>query len=185
MMSWVSNTSSPSSVKTVTWCNTCRTSTQRTDTLTDRTSSPSSTQCIQSMWAIWLLTPTAPGLRRMARPKSMTRWSSMKSGWRNSRACRLYPVSQIQILTVTESRGRVLHLLKESTKPVPKQKKRRTIEALSFRPNMFSKPAIPSQLMPSNAPDKHGGSEETKDPIRSKRNKTPINSLLWLKRSLQ
>ena len=68
-------------------------------------------------------------------------------------------------------------MLKEKTKPVPKQKKRRTIEALAIPEEMASVPVIPAQPRPSSIPDKQGGNEESKDPVRSKRNKTPVNSL--------
>ena len=71
----------------------------------------------------------------------------------------------------------MLHLLKEKTKPVPKQKRRRTIEALAIPEEMASVPVIPPQPRPSNIPDKQGGAEESKEPPRSKRNKTPVNSL--------
>ena len=70
-----------------------------------------------------------------------------------------------------------MHLLKESTKPVPKPKKRRLIAALPIPDNIVVIPGIthPRQNL---AGDKDGGNEETKEPVRSKRNKTPVNSLL-------
>ena len=46
------------------------------------------------------------------------------------------------MLTVIESRGRVLHLLKESTKHVPKQKKRKTIQALAMHDKEIVIPVI-------------------------------------------
>ena len=96
---------------------------------------------------------------------------------RNSRACLSYQVSRIQNLTVIESRGRVLHLLKESTKPVPKPKKRRMIAALPIPDEIVVIPGI-TKPRESLTGDKSGGNEETKEPPRSKRNKTPMNSLL-------
>ena len=72
----------------------------------------------------------------------------------------------------------MLHLLKEKTKPVPKMKRRRTVEALAIPAEMASVPVIPPRPRASNIPDKQGGAEESKDPVRSKRNKTPVNSLL-------
>ena len=71
----------------------------------------------------------------------------------------------------------MLHLLKEKTKPVPKLKRRRTVEALAIPAGMASVPVIPPRPRTSNIPDKQGGAEEFKDPVRSKRNKTPVNSL--------
>ena len=71
----------------------------------------------------------------------------------------------------------MLHLLKEKTKPVPKLKRRRTVEALAIPAGMASVPVIPPRPRASNIPDKQGGAEEFKDPVRSKRNKTPVNSL--------
>ena len=68
-------------------------------------------------------------------------------------------------------------MLKEKTKPVPKQKRRRTIEALAIPEEMASVPVIPPKPRPSSIPDKQGGAEESKDPPRSKRNKIPVNSL--------
>ena len=68
-------------------------------------------------------------------------------------------------------------MLKEKTKPVPKQKRRRTIEALAIPEEIATVPVIPPQPRPSSIPDKQGGAEESKDPPRSKRNKTPVNSL--------
>ena len=68
-------------------------------------------------------------------------------------------------------------MLKEKTKPVPRLKKRRTIEALAIPAQMESVPVIPPQPRPSSIPDKQGGAEESKEPVRSKRNKTPVNSL--------
>ena len=68
-------------------------------------------------------------------------------------------------------------MLKEKTKPIPKQRKRRTIEALAIPAQMEFVPVIPPQPRPSTIPDKQGGNEESKEPVRSKRNKTPVNSL--------
>ena len=45
-------------------------------------------------------------------------------------------------------------MLKEKTKPVPKQKKRRTIEALAIPEEIASVPVIPAQHRPSSIPDK-------------------------------
>ena len=45
-------------------------------------------------------------------------------------------------------------MLKEKTKPVPKQKKRRTIEALAIPEGMASVPIIPPKPRPSSIPDK-------------------------------
>ena len=45
-------------------------------------------------------------------------------------------------------------MLKEKTKPVPKQKRRRTIEALAIPEKMASVPVIPPQPRPSSIPDK-------------------------------
>ena len=45
-------------------------------------------------------------------------------------------------------------MLKEKTKPVPKQKKRRTIEALALPEEIASMPFIPPKPRPSNIPDK-------------------------------
>ena len=81
------------------------------------------------------------------------------------------------MLSVIESRGRVLHLLKESTKPVPKPKKRRMIAALPIPDEIVVIPGI-TKPRESLTGDKSGGNEETKEPPRSKRNKTPMNSLL-------
>ena len=60
---------------------------------------------------------------------------------------------------------------------MPKLKKRRTIEALAIPAQMASVPIIPPWPRPSSIPDKQGGAEESKEPPRSKRNKTPVNSL--------
>ena len=68
-------------------------------------------------------------------------------------------------------------MLKEKTKPVPKLKKRRTVEALAIPAGMASVPVIAPRPRFSDIPDKQGGAEEFKDPVRSKRNKTPVNSL--------
>ena len=69
-----------------------------------------------------------------------------------------------------------MHLLKETTKQVPKQKKRRKINALPIPDDIVVLPGIthPRQNL---AGDKDGGNEETKELPRSKRNKTPVNSL--------
>ena len=45
-------------------------------------------------------------------------------------------------------------MLKEKTKPVPKQKRRRTIEALAIPEHMDSVPVIPPKPRPSFIPDK-------------------------------
>lgn len=52
------------------------------------------------------------------------------SGGTTSRACRSSVVSNFIDVTRAGSKGRVLHLMKESARPVPKQKKRRKIAAL-------------------------------------------------------
>ena len=72
----------------------------------------------------------------------------------------------------------MLHLLKESTKPVPKLKKRKTIQALVMDDKEIAIPVIPPRPRPSSNNPAADQTEETKEPYRSKRNKTPINSLL-------
>ena len=72
----------------------------------------------------------------------------------------------------------MLHLLKESTKPVPKQKKRKTIQALAMGDKETSIPVIPPRPRPSTNNPAADQAEEQKEPYRSKRNKTPVNSLL-------
>ena len=57
----------------------------------------------------------------------------------------------------------MLHLLKESTKPVPRQKKRRTIEALAKPDPIDNMSAMQSRPQFSAAPDKTNGNEERKD----------------------
>ena len=44
--------------------------------------------------------------------------------------------------------------MKEKTKPVPKMKRRRTVEALAIPAEMASVPVIPPQPRPSSIPDK-------------------------------
>ena len=72
----------------------------------------------------------------------------------------------------------MLHLLKESTKPVPKQKKRKTIQALAMDDKEIAIPVIPPRPRASAGNPPADPNEETKEPYRSKRNKTPVNSLL-------
>ena len=71
-----------------------------------------------------------------------------------------------------------MHLLKEKTKPVPRQKRRRTIEALAPPARSAPVPIIAPQPRPSSIHNSQPGHEETKDPHRSKRNKTPVNPLI-------
>ena len=72
----------------------------------------------------------------------------------------------------------MLHLLKESTKPVPKQKKRRKVEALAMGDKELAIPVIAPRPRASTNNPAADPQEETKEPYRSKRNKTPVNSLL-------
>ena len=72
----------------------------------------------------------------------------------------------------------MLHLLKESTKPVPRQKKRRTIEALAKPDPIFNMSAMQSRTHSSATPDKTNGNEERKESSKSKGSKNNVNSLL-------
>ena len=72
----------------------------------------------------------------------------------------------------------MLHLLKESTKPVPKNKKRRTIEALAKPDPIVYMSAMQSRPQSSAAPDKTNGNEERKESSKSKGSKNNVNSLL-------
>ena len=69
---------------------------------------------------------------------------STQSGKRSSRPCLSCQVSRFKLLTKSESKGRVMHLLKESTKPVPKQSKRRKVEALEVSDQIVTMPVIPA-----------------------------------------
>ena len=72
----------------------------------------------------------------------------------------------------------MLHLLKEKTKPVPKNKKRRKIDVLPIPGQEPPILVIPPFNRQSAAPDKQDGNEESKEPYRSKRNKTPVTAFL-------
>ena len=71
----------------------------------------------------------------------------------------------------------MLHLLKESTKPVPKQKKRRTIEALAKPDQIVAMSTTQLQTQLSTAADKASGNEERKGNSNSKGSKKDVNSL--------
>ena len=71
----------------------------------------------------------------------------------------------------------MLHLLKESTKPVPKQKKRRTIEALAKPDPIVNLSATQFRPHFSAAPDKANDNEERKESSKPKGSKNNVNSL--------
>ena len=70
-----------------------------------------------------------------------------------------------------------MHLLKESTKPVPKQKKRKTIQALAMDDKEMAIPVIAFRPRASANNPATDHAEEEKQVYRSKRNKTPVNFL--------
>ena len=72
----------------------------------------------------------------------------------------------------------MLHLLKESTKPVPRQKNRIKVAALAKDDKEIAIPVIAPRPRASTNNPPADPNEETKEPYRSKRNKTPVNSLL-------
>ena len=71
-----------------------------------------------------------------------------------------------------------MHLLKEKTKPVPRQKRRRTIEALAPPARSAPVPIIAPQPRPSSIPESQPNHEESKESHRSKRNRTSVNPLM-------
>ena len=68
-----------------------------------------------------------------------------------------------------------MHLLKESAKPVPMGKKRKKIAALAAPGEPIVIPPRPRASMAGLALEAQRQQEESKEPYRSKRNKTPTN----------
>ena len=125
-------TSFPNSNKTKRWCSICKMNTRRIDYLTEPTSWQSWTLSTPSMSARWLPMQTNSGLLPMVRPTIKPQSRSTKSGGTIWTPCLTFRVSIISKLTQVGSKGRTLHLLKESAKPVPKQKKRRKVNLLEL-----------------------------------------------------
>ena len=113
--------------------------------------------------------------QRREKPESVRSSESMRSGGRPSTSCHISLVSFFKSLTLSGSKGRTLHLLKESAKPVPREKKRRKIALLNKSAatesalvvNPFGNQGI------SDGPDKQ--TEEVQKRLPSKRNKTHSN----------
>ena len=68
-----------------------------------------------------------------------------------------------------------MHLLKESAKPVPMGKKRKKIAALAAPGEPIVVPKLPGRFTANDALEVPRQQEESKEPYRSKRNKTPTN----------
>ena len=103
---------------------------RRTGSLIASIFSQSSTLCIPTMSAKWLSMQTASGSQRRGKQMRTKSWRSAGNGGTISISSPTSLVSIFFELTLSGCKGRTIHLLKESSKPVPKQKKRRKIEVL-------------------------------------------------------
>lgn len=96
----------------------------------------------------------------------------MTSGGRISTSSLISVVSTFRSLTLVGSKGRCIHLLKETAKPVPKQKKRRKVELLG----MGAAQAQVSSSALNNEEMKDEGSDKEDGPMlgqkKQKRNRT-------------
>ena len=108
----------------------CKTNIRRTGSLTASIFSQSSTQCIPTMSARWLSMQTVNGSQQREKQMRTKSLRSAGNGGKISISSPTFLVSIFGILTLSGCKGRTIHLLKESSKPVPKQKKRRKIELL-------------------------------------------------------
>jgi hypothetical protein len=72
---------------------------------------------------------TSSGIQFPVRSRSCKPLRSLRVGWVNYRNSHSYHVSRLLSITLcAESKGRTLHLLKQRSKPVPQQRKRRKVE---------------------------------------------------------
>ena len=118
--------------KTKKWCSTWWTITLRIDSLIERISSQFSTQSTLSTLLIWLPMQTNRGLEPKEKLSRIRPFRSTESGGTSSMRCPSSVVSIFQDITSSGTKGRTIHLLKESTKPVQRAKKRRKVALLEI-----------------------------------------------------
>ena len=135
--SWLWSTCGP-------WCNQTSSSWsifprnfRRIASLIENISSISCTRFIQATCSNWSDTLTTNVTLQKSKPELLKQSKWVKTGGSNWTKCLSFPVSTFNLywslscfLLWPEHKGKTIHLLKSSSKPVPKERKRRKIEII-------------------------------------------------------